>query len=66
LVVTFLDELATHGPETISMMSTVSEEDPAKRTFKIMRKPPDGLAFALYLARKHGLTYEQLSGRFTK
>jgi DNA mismatch repair protein MutS len=66
LVVTFLDELATHGPEAISMMSTVKEDDPAERTFKITRKPPDGLAYAMHLTRKHGLTYEQLSGRFKK
>jgi DNA mismatch repair ATPase MutS len=66
IVVTFIDELATLGPETVSMMSTVSESDPARRTFKIVRKPPDGLAFALYLAKKHGLAYEQASGRLVK
>lgn len=66
VVVTFLDELATHGPETVSMMTTVDEEDPAKRLFKIIRKPPDGLAYAMYLSRKHGLTYEQLTGRLSK
>jgi hypothetical protein len=48
------------------MMTTVDEEDPAKRLFKIIRKPPDGLAYAMYLSRKHGLTYEQLSGRLSK
>jgi DNA mismatch repair ATPase MutS len=66
VVVTFLDELATHGPETVSMMTTVDEEDPSKRLFKIIRKPPDGLAYAMYLAKKHSLTYEQLAGRLTK
>jgi hypothetical protein len=64
VVVTFLDELAGHGPETVSMMSIVSESDPAERTFKIMRKPPDGLAYAVHLARKYGLTYEQLSEEY--
>jgi hypothetical protein len=63
VVVTFLDELALHGPETVSMMSIVSDDGTAERTFKIMRKPPDGLAYAMYLANKHGLTYEQLIGR---
>jgi DNA mismatch repair ATPase MutS len=66
LVVTFIDELAVFGPETVSMMSTVSEEDPARRTFKILRKPPDGLAYAMCLATKHGLAYEQISGRLTQ
>ena len=66
VVVTFLDELASHGPETVSMMSTVREEDPAQRTYKIVRKPPDGLAYAMYLAGKHGLTYEQLGRRLKR
>lgn len=66
MVVTFLDELASHGPETVSMMSTVKEDDPAERTYKIIRKPPDGLAYAMHIAGKHGLTYEQLSRRLKK
>ncbi|WP_088187935.1 DNA mismatch repair protein MutS [Desulfosporosinus sp. FKA] len=66
VVVTFLDELASHGADTISMMSTVKEDDPAQRTYKIIRKPPDGLAFAMYIAGKHGLTYEQLSRRLKR
>ncbi len=66
LIVTFLDELASHGADTVSMMSTVKEEDPAQWTYKIIRKPPDGLAYAMYIARKHGLTYEQLSRRLKK
>ncbi len=66
MVVTFLDELAEHGPETVSMMSTVNEDDPAERTYRIVRKPPDGLAYALHIAKKHGLAYEQLSERIKK
>jgi hypothetical protein len=45
------------------MMTVVSDDGLASRTFKIIRKPPDGLAYAMYLARKHRLTYEQLSAR---
>ncbi len=63
VVVTFLDELARRGEETVSMMSTVKEEDPSQRTYKIIRKPPDGLAYAMHIAGRHGLTYEQLSRR---
>lgn len=67
VLVTFLDELASHGPETVSMMSTIREDDPTKRTFKIIRKPPNGLAYyAIHIASKHGLTYEQLCGRLKK
>lgn len=66
VIVTFLDELAAHGKETVSMMSTIREDNPTKRTFKIIRKPPDGLAYAIHIASKHGLTYEQLCGRLRK
>lgn len=66
IVVTFLDDLARHGPETVSMMSIVKEDGSAERTFRIMRKPPDGLAYAIQLLKKHGLSYEQLSGRLAK
>nr|WP_319488681.1 DNA mismatch repair protein MutS [uncultured Caproiciproducens sp.] len=64
--VTFIDELATHGEETVSMMSSVLEDDPTVRTFKIIRKPPDGLAYAMHIAGKYELTYEQLCGRLRK
>lgn len=66
VVVTFLDELASQGEGTVSMMSTVKKDDPAQRTYKIIRKPPDGLAYAMYIAGKHGLTYEQLSRRLKR
>ncbi len=66
VVVTFLDDLALHGTETVSMMSTVRQDDPTARTFKLVRKPPDGLAYAMHIAGKYGLTYEQLSGRLRK
>jgi len=61
--VSFIDELASLGPETVSMMSTVVAEDPSQRTFKIERKPADGLAYAAALASKYRLGYEQLKGR---
>ena len=63
ICVTFIDELSTYSKETVSMMSMVEVDDPTVRTFKIVRKPPDGLAYALHIVSKYNLTYRQLCAR---
>ena len=66
VLVTFLSELASLGPETVSMMSTVDPENPECRSFRILRKPADRITYAMTLAEKHGLTYEQIMRRMGK
>ncbi|MCW6168176.1 MAG: hypothetical protein LVQ96_01995 [Thermoplasmatales archaeon] len=60
--VTFIDHL-TRLNGTVSMVSQVDPDNPAIRTFKILRQESNGLAYANALADKYGLTYERISER---
>ncbi|HTV71444.1 MAG TPA: hypothetical protein VMF90_23180 [Rhizobiaceae bacterium] len=61
--VTFVEELASFAPQTVSVVSTVVADNPAMRTFKIVRHPADGLAYATAIAQKHGLTADAIRTR---
>jgi DNA mismatch repair protein MutS len=64
--VTFVDEMASMGASVVSVMSAVVPSDPAQRTFRVVRAPADGLAHAIALAEKHGVTYDRIKERLAR
>jgi DNA mismatch repair ATPase MutS len=64
--VTFVDELSTLGESTVSMVATVAPDNPAERTFKVVRQAADGRAYAAAIAHKYGLEYESLRERVAR
>ncbi len=63
--VTFLEELTAMSDSIVSMVSTVNPVQPAERTFRVIRRPADGNAYASSIAEKYHLTRAWLSRRLT-
>jgi DNA mismatch repair protein MutS len=61
--VTFIDELSTHDARVVSVTASVDPADPSRRTFEIERRPADGRAHALAVAKAYRLTYDDLRAR---
>ncbi len=61
--VSFIDELSTMSEQTVSMVSSIVAENPNLRSYKLTRKPAEGLLYAISLAEKHGLTYDTIKKR---
>jgi len=61
--VTFVVNLTSFGQNVVSMVSQVDPDNPAVRTFRIVRRRANGLAYAMAIARKYGLTYDLVKKR---
>jgi len=63
LFVTFIYDLYETKENIVSMKASIENENPEKRTYKIVRELPDDKAYALCLANKFGITKDAIIER---
>ena len=63
LYVTHIHELSQISKKTVSLIATVHSDQDAIRTYKIIRKPAEGLAYANSIIEKYNLGYSQIKER---
>ncbi len=61
--VTFVDELSSLSEKIVSVVAAVAPDDPTVRTYRVLRQPANGVAYAAAIAETYGLTYESLRRR---
>ncbi len=64
--VTFVEEVVRMSEKTVSMVSDIDHQNTEHRTYKIIRKEADGMAYAKSIAKKYRLSYEQILQRIEK
>ncbi|HCI5391121.1 DNA mismatch repair protein MutS [Escherichia coli] len=63
VLVTFIDELTKISPSIVSMLSCVEHGNEAVRTYKIIRKKADGVAWSQTLVDKYHLNRDDIKAR---
>lgn len=63
LYVTHIYELNSISTKTVSLVAAVHSEHDGIRTYKILRKPADGCAYANSIVEKYKLTYSEIKER---
>jgi DNA mismatch repair protein MutS len=61
--VTFVEELAFANEAVVSIGAIVDRDDPVRRTYRFVRKEPEGRAYAALLAERYGLTFHDVAER---
>lgn len=58
--VTHIYELTKDDNRVVSLVAALKSEESKVRTFKIMRRPADGLSYANTIVEKYHMTYEEI------